>query len=104
MLLSNREHGADLAFPGQPPGSGTRHTMSKVVVFGATGFAGKHIVDELADRGHTVVAVARKAASLAERPGLQVQAGSALDADFVARVSAGADAIVTALPAVDDDG
>ena len=78
--------------------------MSTVVVFGGSGFAGKHIVDELADRGHTVLAVARKPESLAERSGVQAHAGSALDADFAHRVSAGADVIIAALPAVDDEG
>src|SRR3954454_991613 len=104
MLLSKRELGAELTRRPSPPGSGTRHAMSTVVVFGGSGFAGKHIVDELADRGHTVLAVARKPESLAERSGVRVHAGSALDADFAYRVSAGADVIVAALPAVDDEG
>ena len=72
--------------------------MSKVVVFGFSGYGGGHITEELLSRGHTVVGVARTIAA-AERPNLTTQAGSVHDAAFVGRVTQGADAIVVALHA-----
>ncbi len=71
--------------------------MSKVVLFGATGYAGGNIAAELVRRGHEVVGVARDASRAAE--GITVESGSIFDADFVNRVAAGADQIVVALPA-----
>ena len=35
--------------------------MSTITVFGGTGYAGRHIVDEAARRGHQVIAVSRSA-------------------------------------------
>ena len=35
--------------------------MSTMTVFGGTGYAGRHIVDEAARRGHQVIAVSRSA-------------------------------------------
>ncbi len=64
----------------------------KVVVFGGTGFAGAKIVRELRERGHEVEAVARS--------GDGVRSGSVYDADFVDSVAEGADAIVSAVPAL----
>jgi putative NADH-flavin reductase len=77
--------------------------MSKVVVFGATGYAGSRIVTELLTTGHEVVAVARSADSLKNREGLSVVKGSVTDAAVVERAVEGADAIVSALPAVTDE-
>lgn len=75
--------------------------MSKVVVFGASGFAGSAIVGELLDRGHEVVGVSRNASRLAPRPSLTAKSGDVHDEAFVAEVSEGADVIVVSVPAVD---
>ncbi|HWH26713.1 MAG TPA: NAD(P)H-binding protein [Pseudolysinimonas sp.] len=77
--------------------------MSKVAVFGATGFAGSHIVEELLTRGHQVAAVARDVSKVADRPGLSIIAGSVEQDDVVARAADGADVIVAALPALTDE-
>jgi putative NADH-flavin reductase len=77
--------------------------MSKVVVFGATGYAGSRIVTELLTTGHEVVAVARSADSLKNREGLSVVEGSVTDAAVVERAVEGADVIVSGLPAVTDE-
>ncbi|GAA0470523.1 NAD-dependent epimerase [Paractinoplanes deccanensis] len=69
--------------------------MAKVVVFGITGYAGGHIGAELAARGHQVTGVARKLSTLPD--GIAGEAGSIHDADFVRRVTEGADHIVVAL-------
>jgi uncharacterized protein len=74
----------------------------KIVVFG-TGFVGRAIVAELASRGHAVTAVSRSGqADLPEQ--VTSVAGSVHDAAFLASVSAQADALACALPAVSPDG
>ncbi|MGL6235903.1 MAG: NAD(P)-dependent oxidoreductase [Segniliparus sp.] len=72
--------------------------MAKVVVFGATGYAGGHIVDELLGRGHEVTGVARLVDKIQLRDRLAAAQGSALDERFVAETVAGADVVVSALP------
>jgi hypothetical protein len=78
--------------------------MSTVTVFGATGYAGRAITTELLDRGHAVVAVARSAASLTERPSLTAISGSLYTAAVLAQAAKGADVILVALPARAIDG
>jgi len=77
--------------------------MSKLVVFGATGFAGGRITDEALRRGHSVAGVARKAEGLPE--GVEAKSGSMHDAEFVASAAKDADVIVIATPGrADDEG
>ncbi len=78
--------------------------MSRIVVFGVTGYAGGHITAELLDRGHTVVGVARGTAQAAARAGLELRAGSIYDPAFRTETVKGADAVVVALPAHPADG
>ncbi|SEB51361.1 hypothetical protein SAMN04489806_0928 [Paramicrobacterium humi] len=78
--------------------------MSHVVVFGATGYAGGHITDELLSRGHTVTGVARDTSALANREGLTARQGSVHDAEFVRDVSTGADVLIVALRAAEQNG
>jgi uncharacterized protein len=74
----------------------------KIVVFG-TGYVGSAIVRELAARGHEVTAVSRSAST--DLPA-QVAAvtGSVHDPAFLTSVTAKADAVVCALPAVSPGG
>jgi putative NADH-flavin reductase len=70
----------------------------KIVLFGATGNAGRRILAEALDRGHEVVAVVRDPASVStpdERAPLVK--GDATDKSSVARVAQGADAVVSAI-------
>ena len=78
--------------------------MSKIVVFGVTGYAGGHITAELLDRGHTVVGVARDTTRVAPRERLELRPGSLYDLAFATKTVAGADAVVVALPAHPADG
>lgn len=71
--------------------------MSMVVLFGVTGYAGSHIAAELLDRGHKVIGVARDISTAPQ--GVDAFPGSVHDAEFVQRVTEGADHIVVALPA-----
>ena len=78
--------------------------MSRIVVFGVTGYAGGHITAELLDRGHAVVGVARDTTRVAPRERLELRAGSLYDPAFRTKTVAGADAVVVALPAHPADG
>jgi uncharacterized protein YbjT (DUF2867 family) len=52
--------------------------MAIIAVLGGTGFAGRHIVSEAVDRGHTVLSVSRSVA--ADRvPGATYVEGTLLD-------------------------
>lgn len=74
----------------------------KVVVFG-TGFVGSALVRELAARGHEVTAVSRHSGASGP-PGTTTATGSVHDPAFVAEVTSGARAVVSALPPTSDDG
>jgi hypothetical protein len=76
--------------------------MAKLVVFGATGYAGGKIGAEALRRGHEVVGVARTAGSVPE--GVEARQGSLHDEEFVAQVAKDADVIVVATPARAIDG
>jgi hypothetical protein len=78
--------------------------MSRIVVFGVTGYAGGHIAAELLDRGHTVVGVARDTTQVHTREGLELRRGSLYDPVFRTEAVAGADVVVVALPAHPADG
>src|SRR6266498_1134503 len=56
--------------------------MAKLVVFGATGYAGGRISAEALSRGHEVVGVARNAGEAPE--GVDLRQGSLHDEEFVA--------------------
>ncbi|WIV60972.1 NAD(P)-dependent oxidoreductase [Amycolatopsis nalaikhensis] len=76
--------------------------MAKLVVFGATGYAGGKIAAEALRRGHEVVGVARHPGSVPE--GADAVQGSLHDEEFVAQVAKDADVIVVATPARAIDG
>ncbi|QWF81971.1 NAD(P)-dependent oxidoreductase [Amycolatopsis sp. CA-230715] len=78
--------------------------MAKLVLFGATGYAGGHITEEALRRGHEIVAVARSVDGLAERAGVTPKQGSLHDESFVADVAKGADVLVVAIPGRPIDG
>jgi putative NADH-flavin reductase len=70
----------------------------KIVVFGATGNVGQRVVAEALRRGHEVVGVVRDPSAVQspdKRAGLVK--GDATNADDVARVARGADAVVSAI-------
>ena len=57
--------------------------MSHVLVTGATGFLGRHLVTQLRDKGHDVVALCRKEEPSIAALGAQVRLGDVLDAPSV---------------------
>ena len=76
--------------------------MAKLVVFGATGYAGGKISAEALRRGHEVVGVARNEGSVPE--GVEARQGSLHDEEFVAGLAKDADVFVVATPARAIDG
>ncbi|GAA1272089.1 hypothetical protein Psi02_52480 [Planotetraspora silvatica] len=77
--------------------------MSKIVVFGAGGRAGRRVVAEAVSRGHLVTAVVRDPARHRDLAGDRVAlvAGDATDADDVSAAAAGHDAAVSAVARLD---
>lgn len=68
----------------------------KVFLIGATGKAGSRILSELLARGHHVVAVARDVSKISPAGNLTVQQTDLADADSIAALISGADAVVSA--------
>lgn len=69
----------------------------KVTVLGASGRAGSEITKELAARGHTVTAIARKPDAIPTADGVTPVAGDASDAAALAELIKGSDAVISAL-------
>jgi putative NADH-flavin reductase len=75
-----------------------------IVVYGATGEVGSHVVREALDRGHRVTAVSRNPASIeARHPNLSAVKGDLLDAASIADTVAGKDVIVLSVRGVIGD-
>ncbi|AMO76086.1 NAD(P)-dependent oxidoreductase [Pseudomonas citronellolis] len=71
----------------------------KIVIFGALGRAGRHIVQEALKRGHDVIGVSRQPTTQREEsiPRLQLVRGDATQTETVAQLVAGADAVVNSI-------
>ncbi len=72
-----------------------------VVLYGATGKSGSRILTELLSRGHNVTAVARNPVGLP--PGVKAVKDDLSDANKIAAVISGADAVVSAYAPPPDD-
>ncbi len=72
----------------------------QIAILGATGRVGSRIADEALRRGHTVTAIARRAGTLTDRPGLKRLDADITDPANIARLApalAGHDALVSAV-------
>lgn len=69
----------------------------RIVVFGATGGTGRHLVAQALAAGHRVTAFTRNAAAIPPQPGLAIFSGDSRDAGAVAQAVSGHDAVVCAL-------
>lgn len=70
----------------------------RIVLFGATGSVGRRVAAEALSRGHEVVGVVRDpAAGAASDPRVRLVKGDATNADSVAELVRGADAVVSAI-------
>ncbi len=65
--------------------------MSRYLVTGATGFLGRHLVTQLLEAGHRVVALVRKPGELA--PEVEQVTGDILDRESVERAAAGCEGV-----------
>ena len=66
-----------------------------ILVYGATGKIGTHVVDEALQRGHTVTAVSRDPSRITgEHPNLTAARGDLLDKDSIAALVAGKDVVI----------
>src|SRR5204863_6637918 len=86
-----------------PPGRHTKisggHLM-KIAVFGGTGRTGREVIRLAIQAGDEMTVLARSASSVGvQHPRLRVSAGDVTDADAVARVVEGQDAVVSSLGA-----
>lgn len=70
-------------------------TSPIVVVTGANGLVGSHVVSALSERGATVRAVVRRVGTALQHPHVEEHVGDFADPAFAATVVAGADALVT---------
>jgi uncharacterized protein YbjT (DUF2867 family) len=70
----------------------------RLIVVGATGGTGRQLVEQALEGGHEVTALVRNPRRLASRhPALRVAVGDVLDAEYLRREVAGADAVLCAL-------
>jgi putative NADH-flavin reductase len=67
-----------------------------IVLVGATGFVGAALLQEALHRGHTVTAIVRHPEKLARQAGLVAKAGDVYDADHLAMMIRGHDALISA--------
>lgn len=77
-----------------------RVEIMNVIIFGATGSVGRHLVEQAIAERHNVTAFVRNPAALDQKAGsLQLMKGDVFDADSVAAAIAGQDAVFCALGA-----
>ena len=69
----------------------------KVALIGASGMVGARILAELSRRGHAVTAIARNVSKIAALPGVVPTKGDAADAEALAALLKGADAVVSSV-------
>ena len=78
-------------------------TSSLVVVTGANGLVGSHVVAALSERGATVRAVVRRPGTAPDLTGVEEHVCDFGDPAFAAQVVAGADALVTTVHPLSGD-
>lgn len=68
-----------------------------IAIIGASGRAGSRILNEAADRGHTVTGIARNAGNVPSRAGVSAKAGDINEPQAAAPLLAGHDAVICAV-------
>jgi len=68
--------------------------MKKVAVIGATGFVGKPVVNELANRGYAVNAIARDSSKVEEKDSVTAVSADVNNVEELAKVLEGNDAVI----------
>jgi putative NADH-flavin reductase len=75
----------------------------KIAVIGASGNAGSRITAELASRGHTVTAIARKPEKIAAHANVTAKQGDVMDQAGLTRLLAGHDIAISSVHFLDSD-
>jgi len=75
----------------------------KIAVIGASGNAGSRIATELASRGHTVTAIARKPEKIAALANVTAKQGDVMDQAGLTRLLAGHDIAISSVHFLDSD-
>jgi len=75
----------------------------KIAVIGASGNAGSRITAELASRGHTVTAIARKPEKIAAHANVTANQGDVMDQAGLTRLLAGHDIAISSVHFLDSD-
>lgn len=85
-------------------GAGYANQALEIVIYGATGEVGSHVVQEALDRGHRVIAVSRKPSQVEMRhPNLSVVKGDLLDKASVIETVTGKDVVILSVRGVIGD-
>lgn len=71
--------------------------MAKIALIGASGNAGSRILKELSDRGHQVTGIARDPSKIAALPKVTAAKGDVFDAEGLAELLRGHDAVVSSV-------
>lgn len=69
--------------------------MKKVTVIGATGFVGSKVVNELAERGYAVTAIARNSEKVAKNEHVTAVSADATNPEKLAEAIKGSDAVIS---------
>ncbi len=72
----------------------------KLIVFGATGRTGRHVVRNALDRGHEITAFVRSARKIGRDAGMRVVQGDVMDRNSVANAVRGHDGAIVALGSI----
>jgi len=67
---------------------------NKVAVIGATGFVGKQVVNELSNRGYSVIAIARDSSKVEAKDKVTAISADVNNVDELAKVLEGSDAVI----------
>ena len=67
---------------------------NKVAVIGATGFVGKQVVNELSNRGYSVIAIARDSSKVEANDNITAISADVNNVDELAKVLEGSDAVI----------
>jgi putative NADH-flavin reductase len=79
-------------------GYGAEAESLRILVYGATGKVGTHVVNEALGRGHTVTAVSRDPSRIQQRhENLFAVAGDLLDSESIARLASDQDVIIVSV-------
>jgi len=87
-----------------PPGTGYAAEALDIVVYGATGEVGSHVVQEALDRNHRVTAVSRRPSSVTlQHENLSIVKGDLLDKASITETVAGKDVVILSVRGVIGD-